>query len=239
MRVLAALLMATLALPSHGNPYADAENLDQAFGIVFTARVANNYARLRCTQWYPEIKSAIDRHYYNWETINAGEISAIDRLSESFHAGYMTGLRASSAMFVASTFEEKASESPDRRAFCNYAANQMSGEFGEIRDTTPKASELLLEYLADNPWSELESHDRDSEIGCVKHGLNAGGDLDVLLAACGCMRDAMVEEMTEAEREEYYRTLLGGDANAARAMLQVRSLEQRLERCWQESAPAN
>lgn len=224
---------------AQGNPYADADNLDQAFGMVFTARSANNYARVRCAQWYPEIKATIDRHYYNWETINAGEISAIDRLSDSFPAGYMVGLKASSGMFVASTFEERASESPDRRAFCNFAANQMSGEFGEIRATTPLASEFLLEYLAENPWSELESYDRDAEIGCVKHGLNSGGDLDLLLAACGCMLDVMADAMTEAERYEYYRTVLRGDAVAARSMPAFQALATKIEHCRLESAPEN
>ncbi len=220
---------------THGNPYADAENLEQAFGMVLTARMSNNYTRLRCAQWYPEIKSAIDRHYYSWETTNADEIAALDKLIEAYPAGYVSGYRTTTGLMLASAFEEMASEAPDRREFCDFAADLMSGDFGNIKANTPMASALLLEYLADNPWSELESHDRDSEIGCVKHGLNAGGDLDVHIAACGCMRDRMVEAMTEAERQEYYDTLLSADANAARALPQVRALEPHLERCWQES----
>ncbi len=224
---------------AQGNPYADADNLDQAFGMVFTARLSNNYARLRCAQWLPDIKSAIDRHYYRWEVTNADEISAIDRLIESYPSGYVAGLRATSGIMVASSFEQQLSEFPDQRAFCNFAAHQMSGNFGNIQATTPMASEFLREYLAENPWSELESYDRDSEIGCVTHGLNSGGNLDDFLATCSCIVETTVEVMTEAEREEYYQTILSGGADAARALPQVRALEPHLERCWEESAPDN
>ena len=237
MRVLAAFLLATLVLPAHASPYADAENLEQAFGIVFTARLSNNYLRMRCAQWYPEMKSAIDRHYYTWENTNANEMAALDRLIESYSASYLAGFRTTSGIMIATAFEEMASQSPDRREFCDFAVDQMTGEFGIIRVTTPMASTLLLEYLADNPLSELESHDRDSEIGCVKHGLNSGGDLDELIAYCGCARDTMVNEMSEAERAEYYQTIMSDGASAARALPQIQALGPKLERCSPEEPP--
>ena len=231
MRIPALLLLSAISLAAPGNSYADAENLNQAFGIVTTARMTNNYMRLRCADWYPDIKSTIDRHYYSWETANADEIAAIDRLSETYPPDYVARLTGTTAITMVSSFDELVSRYSDRRTFCNHAASQMTGNYGEIRARTPMASALLLEYLKDNPLSDLESHDRAAEIGCVEHGLNSGGDLDELLAYCGCTTDTMVEGMSETERAEYHRTLISGDASAARALPQFQALELQLEGC--------
>ncbi len=232
MRFLAAMLLLFQWVAAASNEYADADNLEQAFGMVFAEKTGNDFIRRQCTQWHPDLSAAFDSHFYAWETTNSEELTAIEILSADRNPTVLSMLESVAVSGMQEIAANYADESPvDRRAFCLRAATFASGEDGSIQSRTPLVSGLLRQFLVENPLSPAESRDRELKTGCIKVGLNSGADLDAVAAYCSCIIDTVAEGMSEADSEEYYRVAAEDGPAAASELPQYLAVSPQPGKC--------
>lgn len=215
----------------------DADNLDQAFGMVWGQLSTNNYVRNICGDWAPDIKREIDMHFYVWETRNADEISAVEKIREQTEVAILDQIQnVATDRMSSAILSTGLSTAEERRAFCIYAAKSMSEDSGTIKSMTPNASRFLLDYLSAHPLSASEYRDRELITGCTKQGLNLGSDFDVISGFCDCTIGTLSGGMTDEEFDEYYEVINEQGTQVASKLPQREALIPQLEQCQKSEA---
>ncbi|MFC1503618.1 hypothetical protein ACFL53_04670 [Pseudomonadota bacterium] len=162
-----------------GKIFLDADSFSESIGMVAGIVTKIEEERVYCGEEFPDRKSSIDRAAFTWKLNNKSELTAYNAYVER------NNLKLDGGVFkITSEFSNHIRGLTENRdGICSLYSARTSGR---ISQETPIAARFLNDYLKANPLTESEAKRRDSNIGCMKAGINDGADYDGLLVTCKC-----------------------------------------------------
>jgi hypothetical protein len=167
----------------------------------------------RCIEKVPEHAQYIKVAAFFWKAQNGDPLYAAEQLDR---AGRLhSGTRDDGAIRVAQSsrgiFEVQLGKSHEHCV--RYAKSIFDGR-EDIKQKTPEAYRLLMDYLGAHPMPEPEWAERETRDGCIKGQLNNGEDYDALVPMCECLGKAFVQATSAGERKAYWKAIGDNDPAA-------------------------